>query len=54
MVHCASVCLTCVCVTAGTKILAIEEPFRPWLNLSRSVGSREIFANFLHVWIIML
>lgn len=29
--------------------MAIEEPFRPWLNLSRSVGSREIFANFLHL-----
>lgn len=33
----------------GTRIMAIEEPFRPWLNLSRSVGSREIFANFLHL-----
>lgn len=33
----------------GTSILAIEEPFRPWLNLSRSVGNKSIFNDFLHM-----
>ena len=33
----------------GTEILAIEEPFRPWLNLSRSVGNKSIFNDFLHM-----
>lgn len=32
-----------------SKIIAIEEPFRTWLNLSRSVGKREIYDVFMHV-----
>lgn len=32
-----------------SKIIAIEEPFRAWLNLSRTVGKREIYDVFMHI-----
>ncbi|RWS16145.1 hypothetical protein B4U79_04566, partial [Dinothrombium tinctorium] len=34
----------------GTKILAIEDPTRPSLNLSRSVGSFQIYECFMRMW----
>lgn len=33
----------------GTKILSIEEPLRPHLNLSRSVANRDTFRLFINV-----
>lgn len=33
-----------------SKIIAIEEPFRTWLNLSRTVGKREIYDVFMHIF----